>query len=552
MSKLNNQYQESDAIIEHTAGSENLETGEGGGHSHLQDMLLHAVKGIAYFAHELASSGPIGEDVDTFVLENLVATMNHSQFDSDNVEERIRYGLKLRDDLRANYEGIVGSGGVGRGSRGQYPDAAVWSLESDDLSLEEMAPDILGSKDVNRDVQSLRDLIVIGAKGIATYVRSARELDFIDRKIVEFLYRALASTLNDALTINELLDLVLEEGQMAVNALDLLDHANTDSYGNPEPTDVPTKSGKRPGILIAGHDLRDLEDLLLQTEGTNIDVYTHGEMLSAHAYPSFKGFDHFVGNYGGSWTNQNEEFEMFNGPIVITSKCVIPMVQDFKDRVFTTGHVNLPGIPHIENRIANGNWEPAKDFSSVITRARQSSPPVSLDENVIPIGCGRETLLSTLESVIYSIKNELISKIVVIMGCDGGTKHSDYYTNLLSRLPGDSIILTAGCIKYQFNRTELGEIQGIPRLLDAGQCTEIYAIAKMLLELANQMGAQSINGLPVSLEVSLLEQKSMAILFALLHLGIRGIRVGPIRAIQFTPGVEKLFQEKFDIHFVQL
>ncbi|MBE9544941.1 MAG: hydroxylamine reductase, partial [Proteobacteria bacterium] len=396
----------------------------------------------------------------------------------------------------------------------------------------------------NEDVRSLRELLIIGLKGIAAYADHAAVLGLEKDEIYDFLMEALASTTKD-LSVDEMIALVLKAGEVAVTTMATLDEANTSAYGNPEITEVNIGVGSNPGILISGHDLKDMEELLKQTEGTGVDVYTHGEMLPANSYPAFKKYDHFVGNYGGSWWHQNKEFESFNGPILMTTNCIIPMKKNntYQDRIFTTGMTGFPGVKHIANRPRGGS----KDFSEIVELAKKCSPPEEIETGKIVAGFAHNQVLALADKIVDAVKSGAIKRFVVMAGCDGRQKSRSYFTEVAETLPKDAVILTAGCAKYRYNKLDLGDIGGIPRILDAGQCNDSYSLAVIALKLKEVFELDDINDLPISYDIAWYEQKAVAVLLALLHLGVKGIRLGPTLPAFLSPTVVKVLVENFDI-----
>jgi len=450
--------------------------------------------------------------------------------------DRIREGFKVRDSVKEKC-GIAVSGTL--------PDCAVWvATDREAIVAKAMSDDIRITATQNEDVRSLRELLVIGCKGIAAYADHAAVLGYEKDNIYGFLMEALESTTRD-LSTDEMISMVMKAGEMAVNTMALLDEANTTTYGNPEITEVNIGVGNNPGILISGHDLKDMEELLKQTEGTGVDVYTHGEMLPANYYPEFKKYKHFVGNYGGSWWHQNEEFQSFNGPIVLTTNCLIPIKKDntYLDRLFTTGETNYPGAKYIENRPEGGK----KDFSQVIARAKTCNPPQEIESGKIVGGFAHNQVLALADKVIEAVKSGAIKRFVVMAGCDGRQKTRSYFTEVAENLPGDTVILTAGCAKYRYNKLALGDIGGIPRVLDAGQCNDSYSLAVIALKLKEAFGLNDINELPVSYDIAWYEQKAAAVLLALLFLGVKGIRLGPTLPAFLSPNVAGVLVEKFNI-----
>ncbi|MFW6178538.1 MAG: hydroxylamine reductase, partial [Desulfohalobiaceae bacterium] len=397
----------------------------------------------------------------------------------------------------------------------------------------------------NEDVRSLRELLIIGCKGIAAYADHAAILGQEQDDIYGFIMQALASTTRE-LSVQEMIDMVMQAGETSVNTMALLDQANTTAYGHPELTEVNIGVGKNPGILISGHDLKDMEELLKQTEGTGVDVYTHGEMLPANYYPAFKKFDHFVGNYGGSWWQQNKEFESFNGPIILTTNCLVPVRKDntYLDRLFSTGVVNYPGSAgHIQDRSSGGS----KDFSPVIEMAKKCKAPEEIESGKIVGGFAHNQVLALADKVVDAVKSGAIKRFIVMAGCDGRQKARSYFTEVAENLPQDTVILTAGCAKYRYNKLDLGDIGGIPRILDAGQCNDSYSLAVIALKLKEAFGLESINELPLSFDIAWYEQKAVAVLLALLSLGVNGMRLGPTLPAFLSPNVAQVLVDKFDI-----
>ncbi len=396
----------------------------------------------------------------------------------------------------------------------------------------------------NEDVRSLRELLIIGLKGIAAYADHAAVLGFEKDEIYDFLMEALASTTKD-LSVDEMIALVMKAGEVAVTTMATLDEANTSTYGHPEITEVNLGVGDKPGILISGHDLKDMQELLKQTEGTGVDVYTHGEMLPSNSYPAFKKYDHLVGNYGGSWWHQNKEFESFNGPILMTTNCIIPMKKNntYQDRIFTTGMTGFPGVKHIADRPQGGS----KDFSEIIELAKKCSPPEEIETGKIVAGFAHNQVLALADKVVDAVKSGAIKRFVVMAGCDGRQKSRSYFTEVAEALPKDAVILTAGCAKYRYNKLDLGDIGGIPRILDAGQCNDSYSLAVIALKLKEVFELDDINDLPISFDIGWYEQKAVTVLLALLHLGVKGIRLGPTLPAFLSPTVVKVLVENFDI-----
>ena len=457
-------------------------------------------------------------------------------WDDDVIIDRIKHALKVRDAVKEK---------LGADISGALPDCATWaSDDKEEIVAKAMSDKVRITAAQNEDVRSLRELLIIGSKGIAAYADHAAILGHEKDDIYGFLMEALASTTRK-LSTDEMIAMVMKAGETAVNTMALLDEANTKTYGNPEITEVNIGVGKNPGILISGHDLKDMEELLKQTEGTGVDVYTHGEMLPANYYPAFKKYDHFVGNYGGSWWHQNKEFESFNGPVILTTNCLIPIKKEntYLDRLFTTGVVNYPGAKHIANRREGGT----KDFSAVVELAKKCTPPQEIESGKIVGGFAHNQVMALADKVIDAVKTGAIQRLVVMAGCDGRQKARSYFTEVAENLPKDTVILTAGCAKYRYNKLALGDIGGIPRVLDAGQCNDSYSLAVIALKLKEAFGLSDINELPVSYDIAWYEQKAVAVLLALLFLGVKGIRLGPTLPGFLSPDVANVLVEKFDI-----
>jgi hydroxylamine reductase len=502
----------------------------------LQDLLLYVVKGIAIYNVKARKAGLKTEKADEFIVKNLFSTITNVNFDKDYFVEKIREGLALRDEVKGQLLK------AGAGIDENLHDAAVWSGESME-DFERKAGTVGVLRTENEDIRSLKELVTYGLKGMAAYAEHARVLGFNNDAIYEFMQRALAATLDDGLAADDLVGLVMETGRYGVEVMALLDKANTSTYGNPEITKVNIGVRNNPGILISGHDLKDMEELLKQTEGTGVDVYTHGEMLPAHFYPAFKKYPHFVGNYGNSWWKQDKEFESFNGPILMTTNCLIPPKDSYKDRVYTTGAVGFPGLKHIPDR-QDGK---AKDFSCIIEHAKKCPPPVEIEKGEIVGGFAHNTVLSLADKVIEAVKAGKIKKFFVMAGCDGRMKSREYYTEFAAKLPKDTVILTAGCAKYRYNKLDLGDIGGIPRVLDAGQCNDSYSLAVIALKLKEAFGLEDVNELPIAYNIAWYEQKAVIVLLALLSLGVKNIHLGPTLPAFLSPNVASVLVEKFGI-----
>lgn len=500
--------------------------------ANLQDLLVYVLKGLAIYAQKAKEAGKLDSKYGRFTIEALFATITNVNFDNDRIIALIREALTLREELKKEYGVDIPDG---------LHDSAVWF--SDDVAEFHRKAAEVGILSIeNVDVRSLRMLLIYGIKGISAYAEHAAVLGFEDEKIYDFIREALISTTKD-LSVDEMVAMVIRAGECAVNTMALLDKANTSTYGNPEITRVNIGVRGNPGILISGHDLKDLEELLNQTEGAGVDVYTHGEMLPANTYPAFKKFSHFAGNYGSSWWKQNEEFESFNGPILMTTNCIIPLKDSYKDRIFTTSVVGYPGVKHIPPR-SKGE---AKDFSEIIALAKKCAPPKEIETGELVTGFGHNQVLALADKVVEAVKSGAIKRFIVMAGCDGRHKSRSYYTDVAQALPPDTIILTAGCAKYRYNKLALGDIGGIPRVLDAGQCNDCYSLAVIALKLKEVFGLNDINELPISYDIAWYEQKAVAVLLALLFLGVKGIRLGPTLPAFASPNVLKVLVENFNI-----
>lgn len=496
----------------------------------LQDRLLYVLKSISLFDLKAREYGLNEEVTDRFVLDGFFATLTNTNFDKKAVESYIKKGFEIRDSIKA-----------------KLPPGMLPS-EKDLPAVATVTPENIESMDIavhstqDEDIRSLRELLTYGLKGLAAYAHHAYILGYKDESIYEFIEKGLISTTDNSLGMDALLGLVMECGQKGVSVLALLDKANTETYGNPEPTAVNIGVRNRPGILISGHDLRDLEQLLEQTKGTGIDVYTHGEMLPANAYPAFKKYDNFAGNYGNAWWKQNEEFEKFNGPILMTTNCIIPPRESYKNRIYTTGIVGFEGLTHIYE-----NEDGTKDFTPLIEQAKTSKPPEPIESGTITAGFAHESALSVADKIIDAVKTGKISRFMVMAGCDGRQKERTYYTDFAKALPKDTVILTAGCAKYRYNKLDLGDIEGIPRVIDAGQCNDSYSLVVIAQKLAEAFGLEDINDLPVSYNIAWYEQKAVLVLLALLSLGVKNITLGPTLPAFLSPNVVKVLVENFNL-----
>ncbi len=501
----------------------------------LQDLTIWLLKGVAWYGIAARRQGIEHPDTNLFVAETLFATITNVNFDPDYFVGLAHETIRRRDALKAQVPQIENA-----------PEAATWRSQAGDqteLLAKGIEVGLLADEAAGEDVRSLRHLLLFGLKGLSAYADHAYVLDYADNDILVFLQEALAATLDDTLTVQDMVGWVLKCGEVGVKTMALLDAANTGTYGHPEPTQ--TSIGVRPGpaILISGHDLRDLDELLQQTEGKGINIYTHGEMLPANAYPALKKYPHLAGNYGGSWWRQDKEFGPFNGPILLTTNCLVPPKEEYIDRLWTTGHVGWPGVPHIGPRQDGGQ----KDFSAIIAKSLECESPTPLEEGTIPNGFARHTVMSVADKVIEAVKSGAIKRFVVMAGCDGRHKEREYYTELAAQLPADHVILTAGCAKYRYNKLDLGDIGGIPRVLDAGQCNDSYSLAYIALQLKEAFGLDDINDLPIAYDIAWYEQKAVLVLLALLSLGVKHIRLGPTLPAFVSPGVLKVLVEHFDI-----
>jgi hydroxylamine reductase len=501
----------------------------------LQDLLIYNLKGIGVIASAARAKGAsTPKEAGLFVSQALFTTITNANFDEEKLVEWVQQAQKVKKELFESVKDKVGT---------DLHESATWY--SDDVASFKAKAETVGVLATeNEDVRSLRELLIIGLKGIAAYADHAAVLGIEKDEIYDFIFEALASTTRD-LSVDEMVAMVLKAGEVAVTTMAALDEANTTAYGHPELTEVNIGVGTNPGILISGHDLKDMEELLKQTQGTGVDVYTHGEMLPANYYPAFKKYDHLKGNYGSSWWHQNEDFESFNGPVLMTTNCIIPMKKKntYKDRVFTTGVVSYPGIKHIPDRVNGG----AKDFSKMIELAKTCKPPQEIETGKIVGGFAHNQVLALADKVVDAVKSGAIKRFVVMAGCDGRQKGRNYFTEVAQKLPKDAIILTAGCAKYRYNKLDLGDIGGIPRVLDAGQCNDCYSLAVIALKLKEVFELDDINDLPLSFDIGWYEQKAVAVLLALLHLGVKGIRLGPTLPAFISPTVLNVLVENFDI-----
>lgn len=495
----------------------------------MQDLLVYVTKGLSAVTTALRAQGESVEgEVNHLITLNLFTTITNANFDKAAIEERIRTTLAVKEKLLSRVK-----------DAGILPQAALWD-GSDNWEQKAKTVGVLSTE--NEDIRSLRELITYGLKGLSAYSKHANTLMQDDEDVDAFLQRALAATLDDNLTADDLVALTLETGKHGVSGMALLDKANTQAYGNPEITKVSIGAGKNPGILVSGHDLRDLEMLLEQTQGTGVDVYTHSEMLPAHYYPAFKKYPNFVGNYGNAWWKQKEEFESFHGPILMTTNCIVPPKDSYKDRLYTTGAAGYPGCKHIPGGIGE-----EKDFSDLIAHAKRCAPPQEIEQGEIVGGFAHAQVLALADKIVDAVKSGAIRKFVVMAGCDGRAKSREYYTEFAKALPQDAVILTAGCAKYKYNKLDLGDIGGIPRVLDAGQCNDSYSLAVIALKLKEVFGLEDINDLPIVYNIAWYEQKAVIVLLALLYLGVKNIHLGPTLPAFLSPNVAKVLVENFGI-----
>lgn len=496
----------------------------------MQDLLVYATKGISAVTTTLRQEGvAIQPAVNHMITLNLFTTITNANFSKEAIIARIQETLSEKDLLLSKLTNIDA-----------LPEAALWNGSVEEFDTKAAAVGVLSTE--NEDIRSLRELITYGLKGLSAYSKHANVLLQDNEEIDAFMQRALAATLDDSLSADDLITLTLETGKYGVDGMALLDNANTSTYGNPEITKVNIGVGTRPGILVSGHDLRDLEMLLKQTQGSGVNVYTHSEMLPAHYYPAFKKYPNFVGNYGNAWWKQKEEFESFHGPILMTTNCIVPPTDSYKDRLYTTGAAGYPGCKHISGEIGE-----EKDFSAIIEQAKHCAPPEEIERGEIIGGFAHNQVLALADDIVTAVKSGAIRKFVVMAGCDGRMKSRNYYTDFAKALPKDTVILTAGCAKYKYNKLNLGDIGGIPRVLDAGQCNDSYSLAVIALKLKEVFGLEDINELPIIYNISWYEQKAVIVLLALLYLGVKNIHLGPTLPAFLSPNVTKVLVDNFGI-----
>lgn len=495
----------------------------------MQDLLVYVTKGISAITTALRQEGKqVSAKINHLITLNLFTTITNANFDKESIESRIRATLTEKEVLLKQVTNLT-----------VLPEAAKWNGSE---NWEEKARTVGVLSTENEDIRSLRELITYGLKGLSAYSKHANVLLEDNDEVDAFLQKALAATLNDNLSVEDLIALTMETGKYGVSGMAMLDKANTDNYGTPEITKVNIGVRKNPGILVSGHDLRDLEMLLEQTQGTGVDVYTHSEMLPAHYYPAFKKYPNFVGNYGNAWWKQKEEFESFNGPILMTTNCIVPPKDSYKNRLYTTGAAGYPGCTHIPGEIGE-----QKNFSAIIEHAKKCVAPSEIETGEIIGGFAHAQVLALADKVVEAVKSGAIKKFVVMAGCDGRAKSRDYYTEFAKALPKDAVILTAGCAKYKYNKLSLGDINGIPRILDAGQCNDSYSLAVIALKLKEVFGLDDINDLPIIYNIAWYEQKAVIVLLALLYLGVKNIHLGPTLPAFLSPNVAKVLVENFGI-----
>ena len=499
----------------------------------MQDLLVYVTKGISAVTTTLRQEGvEIQPAVNHMITLNLFTTITNANFSKEAIIARIQETLSEKDLLLSKLNTLT--------STDTLPEAALWNGSENEFAAKAATVGILSTE--NEDIRSLRELITYGLKGLSAYSKHANVLLQDNEEIDAFMQRALAATLDDSLSADDLIALTLETGKYGVDGMALLDNANTSTYGNPEITKVNIGVGTRPGILVSGHDLRDLEMLLKQTQGSGVDVYTHSEMLPAHYYPAFKKYPNFVGNYGNAWWKQKEEFESFHGPILMTTNCIVPPKDSYKDRLYTTGAAGYPGCKHISGEIGE-----EKDFSAIIEQAKHCAAPEEIERGEIIGGFAHNQVLALADDIVTAVKSGAIRKFVVMAGCDGRMKSRNYYTDFAKALPKDTVILTAGCAKYKYNKLNLGDIGGIPRVLDAGQCNDSYSLAVIALKLKEVFGLEDINKLPIIYNISWYEQKAVIVLLALLYLGVKNIHLGPTLPAFLSPNVAKVLVNNFGI-----
>ena len=498
--------------------------------ANMQDLLVYVTKGISAVTTQIRAEGKqIDKSINHLITLNLFTTITNANFDKDVIVERIKTTLKVKENLLKEVS-----------DKSALPSASLWNGNESEFAAKAATVGVLATE--NEDIRSLRELITYGLKGLSAYSKHANVLMEDNEKLDAFLQRALSMLLDDTLSVDDLVALTLETGKFGVDGMAMLDKANTSAYGNPEITKVNIGVRSNPAILVSGHDLRDLEMLLEQAKDTGVDVYTHSEMLPAHYYPTFKKYSHFVGNYGNAWWKQKEEFESFNGAILMTTNCIVPPKDSYKDRMFTTGAAGYPGVKHIGGEIGE-----TKDFSQIIEVAKKCKSPVEIEKGEIVGGFAHNQVLSLADKIVEAVQNGDIKKFIVMAGCDGRAKSRNYYTEFAKALPKDTVILTAGCAKYKYNKLNLGDINGIPRVLDAGQCNDSYSLAVIALKLKEVFGLDDINELPIIYNIAWYEQKAVIVLLSLLYLGVKNIHLGPTLPAFLSPNVLNVLVENFGI-----
>lgn len=498
--------------------------------ANMQDLLVYVTKGISAVTTQIRAEGKqIDKSINHLITLNLFTTITNANFDKDVIVERIKTTLKVKENLLKEVS-----------DKSALPSASLWNGNESEFAAKAATVGVLATE--NEDIRSLRELITYGLKGLSAYSKHANVLMNDNEELDAFLQRALSMLLDDTLSVDDLVALTLETGKFGVDGMAMLDKANTFAYGNPEITKVNIGVRSNPAILVSGHDLRDLEMLLEQTKDTGVDVYTHSEMLPAHYYPTFKKYSHFVGNYGNAWWKQKEEFESFNGAILMTTNCIVPPKDSYKDRMFTTGAAGYPDVKHIDGEIGD-----VKDFSEIISVAKKCKPPVEIESGEIIGGFAHNQVLALADKIVDAVKSGDIKKFIVMAGCDGRAKSRNYYTEFAKALPKDTVILTAGCAKYKYNKLNLGDINGIPRVLDAGQCNDSYSLAVIALKLKEVFGLDDINELPIIYNIAWYEQKAVIVLLSLLYLGVKNIHLGPTLPAFLSPNVLNVLVENFGI-----
>lgn len=508
----------------------------------MQDLLIYVTKGLSAITTKLREEGKrVDERINHLVTVNLFTTITNANFDKEAIIAKIKETLRVKEDLLTHVDSCDCSDTLCKCGK-DLPEAALWNGNEDEFAKKAHSNTVGVLATENEDVRSLRELITYGLKGLAAYSKHANALSHDSEDIDGFIQKALAKTLDDSVTVDELVNLTLETGKFGVDGMALLDGANTGAYGNPEITKVDIGVRNNPGILVSGHDLKDLEQLLEQTEGTGVDIYTHSEMLPAHYYPAFKKYSHFAGNYGNAWWKQKEEFTTFNGPILMTTNCIVPPAESYKGRLWTTGAAGYPGCRHIE-----GEYGEVKNFSEIIAQAKKCSAPQEIETGSIVGGFAHEQVFALADKVVDAVKSGAIRKFVVMAGCDGRMKSRDYYSEFAEKLPKDVVILTAGCAKYRYNKLDLGDIGGIPRVLDAGQCNDSYSLALIALKLKEVFELNDVNDLPIAYNIAWYEQKAVIVLLALLYLGVKNIHLGPTLPAFLSPNIAKVLVDNFGI-----